>query len=151
MNPFDQLNKEPVVHFSKAMFDYGFVKEVQSEAFFIYSCIKVQIQDEYSSVSITLKQLLDITGLSKSVVITALNRLVDLNFLSITKVDRHLICKVIEKIPLTDNQGNMIAQAIWTYTPKLLNQVIRELEEFQSGKKLKKDLKFIEIEFIDGV
>ena len=133
-------------HLFKVMFDSGDVQQMGNQAFTIYAYIKSCVNYDSSDSFPTVETIAEKTGISRAQVFKELPKLVNMGYLASRKQGRKTIYTLCEKIPLTDDQGNVQTTASWEYIPRYAVKAVDELQSILKGDQSPNETRFVHIE-----
>lgn len=139
-------------HMFQAMRISGDVAEMGPHAFTLYSMIKSYVSMDEPDAFPSIDTLIQDTGMSKSTIIRSIQKLVEMGYLSKQLVGRNTVYRVVERIQVLDDAGDVQAVASWEYVPKHAVNAISELKElFKQGLRNGSDAHYIHVEHLQVV
>jgi hypothetical protein len=112
------------------MIESGDAKAMGGTAFLVYCVVKSYTNWSTGRSFPGIDLISDKTGLSKRQVIRCLERLQELDYVSVEKIGRKNRYTLREKITITDSEGQPKAAAVWDYLPSMVEAARAELKNF---------------------
>lgn len=137
---WDELKVEGMwVHVTNGIVTKGLLAEMGAVAWAVYTVIKVHANMETGKSRPSVRRIADLVGMSHDTVHRAINRLVELDLISIGKAGKTNEYVIQEKIHLTTLEGEPFGIAERPYAPLQFQQFISQLKAFASSGNIPGD------------
>lgn len=114
-------------HVFKSMIDSGDMAALDGSAVKCYLVIKSHTNFSTGRAFPSIETIGKDAGLSKSQVLRCISQLVEMGYVTKTKVGRHNDYRLREKIEVKDAEGRPVASATWDYLPTTVRDAVAEL------------------------
>lgn len=121
------------VHICRYLFDHGKVREMGFTAWAVYCAIKVHANLDTGRASPSQEHLGELLGVTAETISQATKVLVRMKLLEERKVGRHKEYRLIERAPITTQDGQVLATGEFRYAPMGFAKRLEELKRLATA------------------